>query len=457
MSFRKFTGKLFPASFLLIILYFSSECLAQGAGNYYKIEYQPSNSADELQLGAVYTIWIPENVKILRGIIVHQHGAGTSAARAGGNAASDLHWQALAKKWDCALLAPSYHVLNEAIDTSKGGAELWFDPRRGSDKKFLKALEDLSVISNHLELQTVPWCLWGHSGGGIWSDVMASLHPEKIIAVWLRSGSALIFNNKPEFKQPRVPDALYKIPMMINPGLKEKGDKNYNMVWEGVLETFKEYRSHNMPVGFAPDPRTIHEAGDSRYLAIPYLDACLALRLPEKNTKNNALKPIDLNNGWFAELMGEKAQPALSFKGNVKETVWLPNEKVAKAWEEYVETGEVSDITAPEAPYGIKVENKNGQGVEITWKAEPDFESGIGGFVILRDGIGIVKLPLNPPRRVYGRPLFQYLSYHDTPDGPPAEMRYMDLSVKDGEKHKYSVITINSAGVPSIPSVEVSN
>jgi len=72
----------------------------------------------------------------LRGIIVHQHGAGTTASIEGSTAAYDLHWQSLAKKWDCALLGPSYHVLNEKIDLSPGGSEHWFDPRHGSEKTF---------------------------------------------------------------------------------------------------------------------------------------------------------------------------------------------------------------------------------------------------------------------------------------------------------------------------------
>jgi len=29
----------------------------------------------------------------------------------------------------------------------------------------------------------------GHSGGGIWSDVMTTLHPDRVVAVWMRSGS----------------------------------------------------------------------------------------------------------------------------------------------------------------------------------------------------------------------------------------------------------------------------
>jgi poly(3-hydroxybutyrate) depolymerase len=279
---------------------------ACGAGTYSQVQYPPSTAADELQVGVTYTIWIPDGVKNLRGVIVHQHGAGTTASKEGSTAAYDLHWQALAKKWDCALLGPSYHVLNEKIDTSPGASELWFDPRRGSDKVFLKGLADLAAKTGHPELTTVPWCLWGHSGGGIWSDVIATLHPERVAAIWMRSGSAIMFITHAEFKRPDVPAAMYSIPMMTNPGVKEKpawmskpdgGSKlspeaKVQGPWAGNIATFKEYRAKEAPIGFAPDPRSGHECADSRYLAIPFFDACLAMRLPEKGSKNQTLRPV---------------------------------------------------------------------------------------------------------------------------------------------------------------------
>ena len=110
-----------------------------GTGQYYQVKYPPSSVQGELAIAVTYRIWVPDGVKQLRGVIVHQHGAGTTASIEGGSAAYDLHWQALAKKWDCALLGPSYNVLHEQNDLSPGGSELWFDPRRGSEKAFLKA------------------------------------------------------------------------------------------------------------------------------------------------------------------------------------------------------------------------------------------------------------------------------------------------------------------------------
>ena len=81
----------------------------------------------------------------------------------------------------------------------------------------------------------------------------------------------------------------------------------------------------------------------------------------------------------------------------------------------------------------------------------------LAGSFVMRDNRALVRLPTMTPLGVYGRPLFQGLSYHDTPEGPPAaaEMRYLDVSAKPGEKHTYSILTINGAGVVSEPSTTV--
>src|SRR5437667_6947459 len=424
----------------------------RGAGQYVKLDYPASAASNELQIAVTYELWIPDGVRTLRGIIVHQHGAGTTASIEGATAAHDLHWQALAKKWDCALWGSSYHVQNEKIDTSPGASELWFDPRRGSEKTFLKALTDFAAKSGHPEIEKIPWALWGHSGGGIWSDVMTTLHPDRVVAVWMRSGPALMFLTHPEFVRPDVPAAMYAIPIMTNPGVKEKPKLNPDEPdnrteaekmkgpWLGNIATFKAYRAKGGLIGFAPDPRTGHECGDSRYLAIPFLDACLALRLPDKGSQK--LKPMDTSQAWLAPFLGDEAKPAAEFKGNPAEAVWLPNEAVAKAWMEYVKTGATSDTAPPPAPFNVQVSPKGDQGKEISWSAEADFESGIGGFIIMRDGQELAKVPEKPVGK-FSRPLFQSMTYHDTPSQPLPQMRYVDATSKPGEQHKYSGITVN--------------
>jgi acetyl esterase/lipase len=419
-----------------------------GAGKYYKLDYPGSTVEGELKTPVTYLLWIPDGVTTLRGLIVHQHGAGTTASIEGSTGAYDLQWQALAKKWDCALWSSSYHVQNEATDLAPGGSEHWFDPRRGSEKTFLKAIDDFAAKSEHPELSKAPWVLWGHSGGGIWSDVMTDLHPERVVAVWMRSGAAEMFRGRPEFPQPTPPAAAYKVPEMGNPGAKEGGP------YTGGLAVFKQYRAKGAPVGFAPDPRTGHECGDSRYLAIPYLDACMAMRLPDKGSKDQTLKPVDVSKGWLAKLVEKDpkdtvAVPAADYKGNVNEAVWLPNEAVAKAWVEYVKTGAVGDTTPPPAPTDVKTIDRD-RGTEVTWIATADFESGIKQFIILRDGKELATV--GPDRGQYGRPIFQGMTYHDTPVWPLKETKYLDATAKAGEKHTYTVITVNSVGLKSPPS-----
>jgi hypothetical protein len=427
-------------------------------GRYFHVLYPASTLSGELPLSVGYTLWIPDGVPMLRGVIVHQHGAGIPASQAGATAAYDLHWQALAKKWDCALMGPSYHVLNEATDLTPGGAELWFDPRRGSDKTFLQALRELADKSAHPEIATVPWCLWGHSGGGIWSNVMTVLHPQRVVAAFLRSGTAAVFRlrHRAEFPQPETPRAVYQVPTMINAGVREKEQVVEGQVVEGSIATFQEYRAKGAPIALALDPKTGHECGDSRYLAIPFFDACLAMRLPDKGCKDESLKPVDPKAGWLASFMGKVAVPMAEFKGIPEEASWLPNGTVAEKWMEYVNAGTVCDSTPPPPPFNIRASGKMDREVEITWDAEADLESGLGGFVILRDGQGLARLPEQPPKWVFGRPLFQGLSFHDTPEAPFPQMHYVDPTPQTGVKHSYTIISFNSAGVPSAPSAPAS-
>ena len=65
----------------------------------------------------------------------------------------------------------------------------------------------------------------------------------------------------------------------------------------------------------------------------------------------------------------------------------------------------------------------------------------------MRDGEELAKVPQKTIGK-FGRPLFQNMTYHDTPAQPLAAMKYRDLTVNAGE-HKYAVITVNSAGLKS--------
>ena len=210
------------------------------------------------RIAVTYTLWIPDGITTFRGIIVHQHGADMTASR------GRLHCRlrpALGRpggKVDCALLGPSYDVLNDG-DLGAAGSDYWFDPRLGSDKTFLRAIGDFANQTGHPELSAVPWALRGHSAGAGWADVMSSLHPERdrdLLPLRLGVRLGRQTGHVPAGHNPR---STHAIPRICTTGVKEKG------LTRILLATFGLYRTNGAPTGFAQDPRTGHECGDSLF------------------------------------------------------------------------------------------------------------------------------------------------------------------------------------------------
>ena len=412
---------------------------------YYRVRYEASTNPGELTFPVNYTIWIPKDVKNLRGVIVHQHGCGEGSCKSGLTGAYDLHWQALAKKHDCALLAPSYE------QPEKGDCQMWCDPRNGSSAAFQKCLVDLGAKSGHPELSKLPWALWGHSGGGHWAGGMVLMHPERVAAAWLRSGVPLLKANpeRSTIKAHTLPDAALKVPVMCNPGTKEGvtvKDSRFGGVWPANETFFNEVRSKGGLISVAVDPLSSHECGNQRYLAIPWLDACLSARLPKIST--DPLNAMPTDQVWLAPITGGEAQPMAKFSGEPLKAAWLPNEAIAKAWMQYVKDTLVSDSTLPPAPTNLQV-----KGNELNWEAEADLESGLASFIIERDGKFLANLP-ETGKNPFGRPIFQNLQYSDTPSQPLVPMKYTDTKTEAGKKHTYRVITVNTAGLKSKPSAD---
>ncbi len=410
---------------------------------YYRVRYEASNKSGELIFGVNYTIWIPQNVKTLRGVIVHQHGCGEGSCKSGLTGAFDLHWQALAKKHHCALLAPAYE------QPQKSDCQMWCDPRNGSASAFQKGLADLGKRSGHPELSTVPWVLWGHSGGGHWAGGMALLYPDRVAAAWLRSGVPLLKPNpaRKNIKIHNLPDAALKVPIMCNPGTKEGvtvKEGRFASVWPANEAFFGEIRARGGLIGVAVDPLTSHECGNQRYLAIPWFDAILGARLPKET--NGKMCEISIQNAWLAEPAGSEAVPAEKFKGDPNKAVWLLNERVARLWMEYVKNTQVTDLTPPPAPLNVC---KSGN--VLQWEAEADLESGLAEFIIERDGQFLANVP-EKSRNPFGRPIFQGLQYSDTPAQTLVQMQLTDASAQPNTNHVYRVVAVNTVGLHSSPS-----
>ena len=410
---------------------------------YFRVRCEATTKHGELVFPVNYTVWVPPGVKSLRGLIVHQHGCGEGSCKSGLTGAFDLHWQALARKHGCALMSPSYE------QPEKADCQLWCDPRNGSSAAFQRSLSDLGTKSGHPELATVPWALWGHSGGGHWAGGMVLLYPERVAAAWLRSGVPQLAVVEGRPTPYMISQAACQVPIMCNLGTKEGVTDKANGfagVWPGVEVFFKTMRAKGALIGVAIDPLTSHECGNQRYLAITWLDACLTARLPAK--AGAPLNQMRASSAWLVPLSEAgtnfiAAVPARKLIGAKDESVWLPNQTTARAWVQYVKDTAVTDDTPPPAPTNLRV-----RGNELTWNAEADVESGLAHFIIERDGQFLTTVP-EKGKNPCGRPIFQNLQYSDTPTQPLVPMRFTDNTAEAGKAHRYRVLAVNTVGLKS--------
>lgn len=396
------------------------------------VEFPASKGPGELDVPATYHLWMPPGVKRVRAVIVHQHGCGDGAERAGETAALDLQWQALAAKHSAALLSPHYHA-GDSADCRR-----WCDPRRGSGETFLRALREFSVKTAHPELEQVPWCLWGHSGGGFWASLMLEKHADRIVAMFCRSGAATVAWEKGEIPEPHYGAEAFFVPIALNPGVGERGDARFDGAWVTTHRFFERWRARGAPVVFAPDPLSNHECRNSRLFAIPYFDACLRLRVGS----NGRLKSLPRSKAWS----GDGTTGAIA-KGAPLDRArgWLPDRSCAEAFSEYVRTGKTTDRSAPAQAPKIRVAAAGEAGIELEWEAEADLESGIRNFVIYRDGQRLAEVPTRVDERT-GYAQFQGINYHDAPYPTAPRMRFVDATAPKGEV-RYAVSTMNAAGL----------
>ena len=367
---------------------------------------------------ANFRLWLPDGVTTIRAILVRQHGCG----RNGIDHADDRQWQALATKYDAALLGTQLKYA--------GGCGDWCVPANGTERAFLEALQGFARDAKHPELATVPWAIWGHSGGAIWGCHMADRFPDRVVGVWARSGAIKEFGK-----------AALMVPIVFNYGERESVPKNqFENVFLSSIQAFETYRPQGALWSLAVDPKSWHDTRNSRNLAVRWFDVLLQSRLPKDGVKLKSLAD---------DADSRRADPkTLALDGDAKTSCWLPNAAYAEAWTEYAKTGDVIDKTIPPTPTDVKAAAGDG-GIVLTWKAESDLESATTGFAIVRDGKriavhGSLKTKSNP------KGLFQTWDFGDEPLPRTPVMRFVDA---DGTaRSKYEVIQINGADLESKPS-----
>jgi hypothetical protein len=378
-------------------------------GSYYEVAIPPRKI--DTYLSAEYRIWIPNGVREIRGLIVKQHGCGDPAAASGLNQANDLQWQALASKHQFALL--SSH-----LPTGDKPCEYWALINYGSGQAFLRALHAFAARSQHPEIEKVPWAFWGHSGGADWASQMLQEYPERTIAVvGVRGGGFPMLGTNRE---------LAAIPVLFASGAN---DPYAPETLDLPKRVFLRYRRLNAPWGFAIEANVGHECGDTRLLAIPYLDTVLSRRL---KPSGNELLPIDIKQGWLGNPIKQTVARANEYKGTVRDAVWLPDEEVARKWQQYLRTGKPLPTGKPLAPSKVEIVETEPNKILLRWKYTPDLENGLPSFHIYRNNALIGT--------------FQGQKYNSSDAPVPSNIKLEFQSTGERQNSVYIVSAFNTLG-----------
>jgi pimeloyl-ACP methyl ester carboxylesterase len=386
---------------------------------------------------ANYSIFIPEGIDALRGILIHQHGCGNFDKSKSSNIVYDLQYQEFARKWNLALLGPALSQFKNCPDCgnpSNGIRECleWSDPANGSEKALLVSLNTFADSSGHPELKAVPWLLWGHSGGGHWVLSMLNKHPEKVIALFAVSPA---FDERFDF-----PPAAANVPVMLrHAGAKDFNDKGVNC-WGNSVTQYLKLRAMKGNASIAYSPKNEHGSGDSRYLAIPFFDAVLAQRLPPKGS--SVIRDMDISKAWFGDTVTHQIFKNSAVAGKNENYCWLPDSLMAVKWRELALTGTVRDFTPPLPPSNLKVTSTVEAKYAVSWMAKADIESGISHFNIYKNDSLLGRVPESGEYQGFG--------YGDEPKGPAlAELTFRFDKLSENIKVTIAVTIVNRTGLES--------
>ncbi len=251
---------------------------------------------------AIFDLWLPEDVEVVRGVVVNPFHRGATGQK---------HWQAACRHWGFGLVAGNYFgIKSEDFGT------------------LAPAMVEFGKATGHPELANAPFLFVGMSAGGGMSSRLTEMYPDRTIAaapVCLEVG-------------PR--DAASRnVPMLTVFG--ERDGKQL----ERLLTKLPVERAEQAQWALGVQWGRRHEFGQANNLIFPFFDAVVEKQYPPELSPVDGpvslrrLKPAD--GAWLGhcDRWSESPPPvvvAAFFDGDPSLTAWLPDADVARTWQAFV-------------------------------------------------------------------------------------------------------------------------
>jgi len=284
---------------------------------------QPKKSADRAEGGpnhVMFTLWIPEGLKTVRGIYHTPFNLDTVEKEQS---------RAMARNWGFALVGGNFMRVNRA---EMGPA-------------FVAGLADLASRSGHAELAHVPLLFSSMSAGTGMCLALAEHLPGRTLACGLVALEV----------GPDTP-AVRDVPMITIFGSKD-GQQLPKL--EALLP--QRRAEFDASWSIAVQWGRGHEWGQSNNLLWPFFDAVIRQRYPaDVSPANGPVKLLrcDPARAWLADPASWKNRAptiasASNYMADKTAACWFPSEDVARVWQAFVVDKPLVQITEP-SPQGDK-------------------------------------------------------------------------------------------------------
>lgn len=268
-------------------------------------------------------LWIPENCKQVRAVLVGQH-----------NMTEETIFEHSGFRENMAKLGIAEIWITPGID------QRW-DVTKGTQQIFETMMKNLSEISGYTELEFAPVIPIGHSAMATYPWNFAAWNPERTLAVLSIHGDSPR-THLTGYGSANLDWGNHTIEGI--PSLMVMGEDEW---WEDRLITSFDYRREypNAPLSYLADAGHGHfDISDELidYLSL-FLKKAVQYRLPNHSPSNTPvlLIPVEAKNGWLADRWRKNEKPTAEaasydkYKGDKTHAFWYFDKEMADATEKY--------------------------------------------------------------------------------------------------------------------------
>ena len=268
-------------------------------------------------------LWIPENCKQVRAVIIGQHNMTEETIFEHPEFRKNMGKLGIAEIW-----------ITPGID------QRW-DVTKGTQQIFETMMKNLSEVSGYTELEFAPVIPIGHSAMATYPWNFAAWNPERTLAVLSIHGDSPR-THLTGYGRANLDWGTRTIEGI--PSLMVMGEDEW---WEDRLITSFDYRREyrNAPLSFLADAGHGHfDISDELidYLSL-FLKKTVEYRLPEHSSLDAPIQliPVEAKNGWLADRWRKNEKPTAEaasydkYEGDKHHAFWYFDKEMADATEKY--------------------------------------------------------------------------------------------------------------------------